>query len=419
LTVALAGPDTVEGMATRGGTSTPRPPLAWRLSFRQWLALDAGLALAGLAWSLSGVSMAGGFSMRPATGAVAALDVLGALPVAFRRLQPLPVLAVVTAAVAALTAFGYSSFAQDLMIGAAIYLVAVGLDRSVSLPVLIVSESALAGGLLAAVAQHLAQPDAVHSILVAAAAWFAGDGIRSRRKYLASVAEQAAQDERIRAERERQAVGAERVRIARELHDIVAHSLSVMTIRAGVGRRVIDVRPAEARDALRAVEVAGRGALDELRRILDLLRDDDTQQPGRAPAPGIDDLPGLVKEMRAAGIPVDLSVTGDPGRLPPAVGLSAYRIIQEALTNVVKHAGQARAAVRVRIGAGLVRVVVTDDGPGRACRDGEPVGAAFGHGIIGMRERAAALGGTLTAGPRAEQGFEVIASLPIPRGGDA
>ena len=409
------GPGTVEGMATCGGTSSPRPPLAWRLSFGQWLAVDAVAALGCLVWSVSGISMAGGFGLRPPTGAAVVLDVLGALPVAFRRVWPLPVLAVVTAAVAALTALGSSSFAQDVMIGAAIYLVAVSLDRSISLPALVLSESALLTGLFAATAQHLAQPDAVHSVLVAAAAWFAGDGVRSRRAYLASVAEQAAQDDQIRAERERQVLGAERVRIARELHDIVAHSLSVMTIRAGVGRRVFDVRPGEARDALQAVEVVGRGALDELGRILDLLRDDDAEQPSRTPAPGIRDLPGLVKEIRAAGIPVDLSVTGDPGPIPPAVGLSAYRIIQEALTNVVKHAGPARAAVQVDISPAAVSIEVSDDGPGRLSGDG----AASGHGIPGMRERAAALGGALTARPRAERGFEVIASLPVWHGDDA
>jgi signal transduction histidine kinase len=405
-------------MVTRGGTGALRPPLAWRLSFRQWLALDAGLALTGLAWSVSGISMAGGFAVRPATGAAAVLDVLGALPVALRRVRPLPVLAVVTAAVAALTALGDSSFAQDVMIGAAIYMVAVRLERSVSLLALIISESALFAGLFAAVAQHLAQTDVIHGVLVAAAAWFAGDGVRSRREYLASVAEQAAQGERIRAERERQAIGAERVRIARELHDIVAHSLSVMTVRAGVGRRVFDVRPEEARDALRAVELVGRGAIDELGRIVDLLRDDEAEQPSRAPAPGIGDLPGLVKEIGAAGIPVDLSVTGDPDRLPPAVGLCVYRIIQEALTNVVKHASPARAAAQVMIGPGLVRVDVTDDGPGRLSGDGESAGTVSGHGILGMRERAAALGGTLAAGPRAERGWEVIASLPVRHGND-
>jgi signal transduction histidine kinase len=215
------------------------------------------------------------------------------------------------------------------------------------------------------------------------------------------------------------------------LHDVVAHSLSVVTVQAGVGRRVEAVRPGEALRALRAVEVTGRGALEELRRILGLLRDE-AEGASLAPAPGIEDLGELAATVRAAGIPVALDVTGDAAALPPAAALTVYRIVQEALTNVVKHAGRAAAQVRVRAGQDGIRITVTDNGvtgpgvtgpgaPGTAPGTAPETtagalpaaGGADRHGIVGMRERAAAFGGTLDAGPLPGGGFGVSAFLPV------
>jgi signal transduction histidine kinase len=255
-------------------------------------------------------------------------------------------------------------------------------------------------------------------VLTAGALWFVGDSVRERRRYLA---EETALRQRQEAERGRLAVREERVRIARELHDVVAHTLSVVTFQAGVGRKIGATRPDQALTALRAVEETGRGALEELRRILGLLRDDDGEGPSLAPAPGVGNLEELAGTVRAAGIPVTLAVTGDVAALPPAASLTAYRIVQEALTNVVKHAPGAAATARVQAGRDGVLITV-DNGPGagapdvpgpgihgRAPRPGE--GAR--HGLVGMTERAAAFGGTLDAGPVAGGGFQVTAFLPL------
>jgi signal transduction histidine kinase len=252
--------------------------------------------------------------------------------------------------------------------------------------------------------------DRVHSLVAAGAIWFVADSVRERRKYLAGLAEQAAQRQQAEAEANRRAVREERVRIARELHDVVAHSLGVVTVQAGVGRRIGTAAPAEALRALRAVEVTGRSALEELRRILGLLRDDEAAQPSLAPVPGIADLGELAEVVRAAGTPVGLDVTGDVAGLPPAAALTVYRIVQEALTNVVKHAGGAAAAVRVAAGPDGVRITVSNEG--RAGAAGVAAGAGR-HGIVGMRERAAVFGGTLDAAPVAGGGFQVTAFIPV------
>ena len=191
---------------------------------------------------------------------------------------------------------------------------------------------------------------------------------------------------------------------------MVAHTLSVVTFQAGVGRKIGANRPDQALTALRAVEVTGRGALEELRRILGLLRDDDGEGPSLAPAPGVGDLGELAGTVRAAGIPVTLAVTGDVAALPPAASLTAYRIVQEALTNVVKHAPGATATARVQASRDGVLITV-DNGRGPGSPEAHPGGAR--HGLVGMTERAAAFGGTLDAGPAAGGGFQVTAFLPL------
>jgi signal transduction histidine kinase len=197
-------------------------------------------------------------------------------------------------------------------------------------------------------------------------------------------------------------VADERLRIARELHDVVAHAMSIVAVQAGVAAHVIDSQPDEAKRMLENVRVTSHEALDEMRRLLGVLRGD----AELAPAPGLHDVEALAESLRTAGIPVTLTIDGTPTAVPAGVDLTAYRIVQEALTNVVKHAGPAVAAeVHVQYDAGAVIVEVTDDGRGGFAGDG-------GHGLLGMRERVAVFGGELTTGPKVGGGFQVRATLP-------
>jgi signal transduction histidine kinase len=260
-------------------------------------------------------------------------------------------------------------------------------------------------------------------------AWGAGYSVRQRRRYAVRLQQQAAGS----------AVAEERLRIARELHDVVAHSMSVIAVQAGYGQYVIDVSPDGARDALGAIQATSRDALEEMRRMLSVLRQPDgreqspepgatpvsqTARPGerdstapRDPAPGLANLDRLVERTRGAGVHVALEVSGLARPAPAGVDLSAYRIIQEALTNVVKHAGTgAVGTVSVRYTDAELGIEVTDDGgPGTAAKAVPGITAAVsGHGIIGMRERVNLCGGTFSAGPGADGGFRVTAALPLP-----
>jgi signal transduction histidine kinase len=205
------------------------------------------------------------------------------------------------------------------------------------------------------------------------------------------------------AERARRRTSDERLRIARDLHDVLAHNISMINVQAGVALHLIDERPEQARTALANIKDASREALHELRSALDVLRYGD-ERPVRAPAPGLDALEGLVEGVRAGGLDVRTEIIGAPVTLPAAVDLAAYRIVQEALTNVTRHAGASVATVRIRYGDDLT-IEVVDDGRGG------PVVA--GNGIVGMHERAAALDGRLVAGPQ-RGGFSVVATLPLP-----
>jgi signal transduction histidine kinase len=268
-------------------------------------------------------------------------------------------------------------------------------------------------------------------------AWMTGYSVRQRRRYAQMLRDEAASS----------AVAEERLRIARELHDVVAHSMSVIAVQAGYGQYVIDTSPAGAREALGAIQATSRDALDEMRRMLGVLRPQDEQGPAPepdapcpaplAPAPDLDDLDRLIQRTRGAGLNVCVERSGPVRALPAGVGLSAYRIIQEALTNVVKHAADgARCVVRLRYEPTALRVVVEDDGGRpfvsaevgvdhvRAAAGPAPVGAAVGtdrfpadagsgHGLVGMRERAHLCGGDFAAGPRPGGGFQVTATLPL------
>ena len=263
---------------------------------------------------------------------------------------------------------------------------------------------------------------AVVGFLPLAAGWFIGDSVAARRRYMAGLAEQAERERAAEAERARQEVREERVRIARELHDVVAHTLTVITVQAGVGRRLMAKRPEEAGAALESIEMIGRTAQDELRVVLGLLRDEEAGAAALTPAPRLADLKELADTVRASGTPVELRTSGTDRQLSQALELTLYRVVQEALTNVVRHAPQARATVDVTVSAAQVRLEVTDDG-GPAGQAGDAKGGAAagqerpgipgpGHGIVGMRERIGAFGGWLVAEPLGG-GFRVLAEVPI------
>jgi signal transduction histidine kinase len=243
--------------------------------------------------------------------------------------------------------------------------------------------------------------------LTVAAAWWLGDATRRRQEAIGAARERAVELERAREELARRAVVEEQLRIARELHDVVAHSMSIIAVQSGVGAHVLDSQPEEARKALTAIEVTSRPALTEMRRLLGVLRQEAEPSGSLTPTPGLAEVDALAAEVARAGARVEVRIEGTRPELPPGLDLSAYRIVQEALTNVVRHAGPATARIRIRYAPQSVDVEVVDDGRGGNPRPGD------GHGIAGMRERAALYGGTLHAGPRPGGGFRVAARLPV------
>jgi len=236
-----------------------------------------------------------------------------------------------------------------------------------------------------------------------------GGSVRGRRTELAAMEERARHLAETRDEEARRRVAEERLRIARDLHDSVAHSMASISVQAGVGAHVLDERPEDARAALVAIKHASGEALAELRATLGMLRSD-VAAP-REPSAGLARLPSLVESCRAAGLPVAIAVEGQVRSLPPAVDTAAFRIVQEALTNVLRHAGPARATVAVRHGDGGVEIEVTDDGWGARAGRGNGAGEA-GHGLVGMQERVALLGGELSAGDRPSGGYRVRVRFP-------
>jgi signal transduction histidine kinase len=242
--------------------------------------------------------------------------------------------------------------------------------------------------------------------MILGGAWLAGRAIRYRRERERVLERLTVDLEREREEKARAAVAEERVRIARELHDVVAHAISVIVLQARGGRRSLAADPEETREALDTIEATGSEALAEMRRLLGMLRSDD-EDIALAPQPSLRYLDTLAAQVREAGLPVELSVEGEPIELPPGVDLSAYRIVQEALTNALKHAGPATARVIVRYGKDDVELEIADTGLGPGAGDGE------GHGLVGMRERVSLYGGRIEAGPRDGGGFAVRARLPF------
>lgn len=249
--------------------------------------------------------------------------------------------------------------------------------------------------------------DATVLLPVFATAWLLGDGARRRRALAAETAARAEHLERTRTAEAHAAVAAERNRIAREMHDVVAHHIAMMVVQAEAGPVVAGTDPARAVDAFDAISAAGKQALSEMRRLVGVLKEGET--PDLHPQPGVEDIGGLVDGVRSAGVDVHLHTTGSPRALPAAVDLSAYRVVQEALTNSLRHARPTRVDVGLVYDEHALRVTVDDDGAGAATapRPG-------GHGLVGMRERVRLAGGTLDVGPGQARGWTVRAVLPLP-----
>ena len=335
------------------------------------------------------------------------IPLLACVSIVVLRRWPLAVLGVVTAAAGMVTASGSASLPFGILLGLALYFPALGLPRRRSIALALAVAAALGVAVVYsafAIMRAQVPAEVVENFVPLAGAWFIADSVAARRRYEAGLAAQA--------ERERAAgVREERVRIAREMHDVIAHTLAVMTVQAGVGRRLGGKRPQEAAAALESIETIGRMAQDELHVVLGLLRDGEGGTAPLAPAPRLVDVKTLADTVRASGIPVELRMEGTGLQLSPSLELSVYRVVQEALTNVVKHAPGARAVVELTVSAGKVRLDVRDDGGsgGEAPR----AGLSAGHGIAGMRERVGAFGGWLAAGPAAGGGFQVTAEVPV------
>jgi signal transduction histidine kinase len=390
-------------MKKRAGGSRRLPASAWLF--------DSGLALvaAGLSTAVFVDNPVLRGLPRGALALAYALALLHTLPLAARRRFPGAVLAASVASGLAVAASGLPPEILVMSILVAVYSVAAYGSRWVSLAGLAAAE--LGSAAVQLTPGRFQAPTVVTNGLVIAAAWLLGHFVGVRRAYTARL-EQTAELERARAELARRAVVEERLRLARELHDVVAHSISVIAVQSGVGAHVANTQPEEAAKALAAIEATSRAALTELRRLLGVLRQEGEPQASLVPVPGLADLDALLAEVAKAGLAVRLRVEGTPSPLPAGVDLSAYRIVQEALTNVVKHAGPARAQVTIGYHDQEVTVEVTDDGRGVTAPTGDGQ-ARVGHGLIGMRERVAVFGGDLEAGPRPDGGFRVAARLPL------
>ncbi|MEV7420119.1 histidine kinase [Streptomyces sp. NPDC089919] len=387
---------------------------------RHPLATDAVLALGVLVAMVLGSfveppgSYEAGFRMRSPDLVGVVLMLLGAASLVLRRRRPMPVLAATGALSLAELLSGPPRAPVPMCAVVALFTVAARTDRPTTWRVGLLTMTGLtAVAMLAGPLPWYAQENlAIFAWTGMAAA--AGDAVRSRRAFVDAIQERAERAERTREEEARRRVAEERLRIARDLHDVVAHHIALVNVQAGVAAHVMDKRPDQAKEALAHVREASRSALNELRATVGLLRQSGDPEAPTEPAPGLAVLDELVETFRHAGLPVEVARDRTEAPLPAAVDLAAYRVIQEALTNVRKHAGAgARAEVSVvRVGP-TVEVTVLDDGGEPADRAPDPGG---GHGLLGMRERAGALGGTCTAAPRFGGGYRVHAVLPLPAG---
>jgi signal transduction histidine kinase len=401
-----------EGVLPYLSAMSDRSPAAWASRLPAW-APDTALALA-LALALVGVRAAEAHGLQRAAWLGYALSVLAALLLAGRRRWPLTVFAGTLAIALLAIALASPSGAISLPVVIAIYTLAQLQQRrhAALLALLAGIALALARGLF----QYRGWSDARTAVepALALAALFLGWALASHRAYIAEIEARAAQAERTREEEARRQVDAERLRIARELHDVLAHGIATISVQAGVAAHVLDERPERAAEALRTIKSTSREALRELRGILGVLREADADEP-REPTPGLSQIERLVDATSHAGVSTRVRISGQRRPLPATVDLAAYRIVQESLTNVLRHAAGASAQVAISYSDAEMTISVDDDGlaepPRSTTSNGH--GRASGHGILGMRERAHALGGELDAGPRANGGFRVRARLPV------
>jgi signal transduction histidine kinase len=383
---------------------------------------DVLLAVGLAAWGQVDLWLVGGsFTQVPGSHAVTApFLLLFTLPLAWRRRWPFAVLLTVTAAIVAESLIiGRSPEGGEILFPILIVLYSVGAyadrDRAVV---------GFALGVAAMTVDTIQDPNhevaSLAGVVVASGffgvflggtAWLVGRHVRSRRIHAEQFQQRALHLERDQSELARAAAEAERVRIARELHDVVAHSVSLMGVQAGAAERVMGRDPDRARDSLRSIQAGSREAIRELRRLLSVLRT--AEQPELAPQPGLGSLDPLVARAREGGTPVDLQIDGEPGRIPTGIELSAYRVVQESLTNVRKHAPGAATRVDVNCRPDRIELTVENDTPAAGNGSAEEGGQRRGYGLVGMRERVDLYGGDMTVGPRAGGGFAVRVTLPI------
>jgi signal transduction histidine kinase len=334
---------------------------------------------------------------HPLAGSI--LATLETLPLLWRRRRPLEVLVAVTAVALVMIVAGLWFLPFQLAI--ALYTFAAyppqRFARSIGVLSIVVVALALAG-----TGHYPYFGDSAARVVFLVAGWLLGDSIGSRRAYVREIEEKAARLERERETVAGRVVAEEQARIARELHDVVAHALSVIVVQAGAAEEVFDLDPSRVQAPIRAIDAAARSALTDLRRVLGILHEETAYEP----QPGLARLDGLIDQVRATGLEVAFEIEGSPAQLSPAVDLSAYRIIQEALTNTLKHSAAERARVSVRYGKEL-QLVIRDDGHGAA--DGNYAG----HGLTGMRQRVAMLGGTVEAESPTTGGYLVTARIPL------
>ncbi|MFF8728821.1 sensor histidine kinase [Streptomyces sp. NPDC015171] len=384
-----------------------------------WVDTFWAVVLFGLS-GLSVVNLEGVPGHHGSVGAGMAVSAVLCAVVALRRRYPEPMLLVALVTGLAQLVLDVETTIADFAMLVITYTVAtVGARWS--------SRLALAVSLCAAAAAQIRWPEeqisfarqvavAVFQTVPFALAWVLGDSMRTRRAYFAQLEERAARLEKEREAQAKVAVAAERARIARELHDVVAHNVSVMVVQADGAAYVMDAAPDQARKALETISSTGRQALAEMRRLLGVLRTGEHQETGEyVPQPDVEQIDDLVEQCRGSGLPVDFKVEGTPRPLPSGVELTAYRIVQEALTNTRKHGGpDAGASVRLVYFDDGLGLLVEDDGKGAPHELYEEGGAdGRGHGLIGMRERVGMVGGTLDAGPRPGGGFRISALLPL------
>lgn len=381
---------------------------------RRAIATDVllGVGMFIISVSSSAAFETGATGSRPADSWAYVLIGFQTLPLIWRRRAPVPVLAVTIAGFMLDRALDYPGSWAVFGISVAIYTVGAQLEPRRSLLVAGIAIDVVILWTVVGIFVNDVEPLAIVSeIAILGFPLLLGRETHHREQRMVALETRAVRAELEREQRAAEAVVKERTRIARELHDVVAHEITVMTLQTAGARRVLDDRPEQAAEAMKSAEDAGHRALTEMRRLLGMLR---TADPAAVmPQPGLGALPSLVEQMESAGLPVAVSLEDSDRPLPVGIDLNAYRIIQESLTNTLKHGGpNASARIAVRFDGSALLLEVTDDGRGAAAA--VPSGGNGGQGLLGMHERVALLDGTFQAGPRPGGGYRVAARIPIP-----